>query len=417
MKILIVTGCVYAENCGRNKFTGLDYVVGDIATKLGDNNAVTVFTLSPYSKNSKGKKFKIESYSYGELLRYIKPRILRRYLYLVKRRKISLKSRMKLLRILLITEKLGEVIRRNKFDIIHFNGATMELVVPSIAAIKNNVPFVYTLHGLNSFGNCASVDELDKSVEYNFLRLMGKMKMLYSVVSTGVLDRINSISELSSDKSRVILNAISNHSPKDNHYSWELLDKEKNLVLLVGTVGERKNQYQFLKALTKIDEKIRNQFQVVLLGKDEYPEGMTERYIDRLGLKGVVYKFGFASKQQLDFFYKNASFNVLISKSEGFGLSIIEAKSYGIPSLVFKSMDAVKDLYSQSSMCLIENETDDDVANGFLNMINKKWDRELIREEAKQFTIERYDEYFKLYEDVIYHFKNDVKENDIWSLI
>lgn len=63
MKILIVTGCVYAKNCGRSSFTGLDYVVSEIATKLGETNDVTVYTITSYPSSSRLENVTIRSYS------------------------------------------------------------------------------------------------------------------------------------------------------------------------------------------------------------------------------------------------------------------------------------------------------------------------------------------------------------------
>lgn len=416
MKILIVSGCVFAENCGRSKFTGLDYVVGDIATKLGEQNDVTVFTITQYPKNSVGENFKIESYKYNELVKYIKPSAIKRYLQITSERKLTIKEKVKLLRTILVTDKLTEIIKKNRYDVVHFNGVSMSLVIPCISAIRNHVPFVYTLHGLISFSENSRASIADRAFEYNLLKLMKNKQMVYSVVSTGVRNTINAVEETSSDCSRVILNAVSNHISINDTYSWEKLKADKTIVVLIGTIGEIKNQYQFLRALTKVDPNLLQQFQVVLLGYDEYPEGNTEQYIHKLGLDKIVYKFGFANKTQLDYFYRKASYNVLISKCEGFGLSIIEAKSYGIPSLVFKSMDAVPDLYSKQSMWLVDDETDAGIAEGFTDMVNQKWDRNRIREEAQGFALDKYTEYQNLYQDVMSSFEFNITENDIWSL-
>lgn len=52
MKILIITGCVYAENCNRKNFTGLDYVVSDISRTIASECDITIFTTTPYPKSS-----------------------------------------------------------------------------------------------------------------------------------------------------------------------------------------------------------------------------------------------------------------------------------------------------------------------------------------------------------------------------
>ena len=47
MKILLVTGAIYAQNSSRKHFTGLDYVVTQIGQSLSNDNEIVFFTTSP----------------------------------------------------------------------------------------------------------------------------------------------------------------------------------------------------------------------------------------------------------------------------------------------------------------------------------------------------------------------------------
>ena len=52
MKILLVTGAIYAQNSSRKHFTGLDYVVTQIGQSLSNDNEIVFFTTSPIGEKS-----------------------------------------------------------------------------------------------------------------------------------------------------------------------------------------------------------------------------------------------------------------------------------------------------------------------------------------------------------------------------
>lgn len=415
MKILIVTGCVYARECNRATFTGLDIVVHDIAKKIGENNEVIVFTLTPYPAASKGDNFSIKSYKYSDLIRCLMRKDLLRYLKIILKKGVPLKSKLREIRHILITRYLEKYVANEKFDFMHFHG--INCITELCAAINNRIPYLITLHGLISFDENVA-EKWQQNMEQEFLKLFSKKKIFYSVVSSGVKNRINSIPEYASDQIRVILNAL----PQIKYEHIDVIEKygldlTKDIVTLIGTISERKNQLQFLRALRYIPAEVQERLQIYLLGKDDLPKGYIDNFIYENNLDKIVFKCGFVSKSEIEEFLELSKYNILISLSEGFGMSVIEAKIHGTPSMVFADMDGVPDFYSKDSMILVEDKSDKTVAETFLKMLEKQWDPDMIRNEAQKFSDETYLEYVDLYEEIRETGIVPLSEDDVWEMV
>ena len=57
-------------------------------------------------------------------------------------------------------------------------------------------------------------------------------------------------------------------------------------------------------------------------------------------------------------------------------------------TVIFSDLDAVTDLYSANAMVLVENRTVEDLAEGITLALEKKWNKEEIKNYAKKFSIE-----------------------------
>ena len=89
----------------------------------------------------------------------------------------------------------------------------------------------------------------------------------------------------------------------------------------------------------------------------------------------------------------------MASRDEGFGLSLIEGFSFGIPCVTFSDLDAVQDIMNEDAVLLCASRDDKDFSDVISAAIKKKWDKEKITEYAKQFSLETMAErYCKFYE-------------------
>ena len=80
--------------------------------------------------------------------------------------------------------------------------------------------------------------------------------------------------------------------------------------------------------------------------------------------------------------------NVVASKDEGFGLSIVEAAAHGVPTVTFSDLDAIPDLYDEKSMITITPRDDIALAKGIDVALSKIWDKEWIKKNVDRFSLD-----------------------------
>ena len=107
----------------------------------------------------------------------------------------------------------------------------------------------------------------------------------------------------------------------------------------------------------------------------------------------------------------------MLSITEGFGLSMIEAASYGIPTLTFSDLDAVKDIYSPASMLLMGDRSDKTVAEGIIKMFSNDWNRDEIVKESLKFNEDIYREYLDVYKFILERGSNIIPPKAITSIL
>lgn len=155
---------------------------------------------------------------------------------------------------------------------------------------------------------------------------------------------------------------------------------------------------------------------IILAGKDN-TNGAIEKFILENNLYNNVFICGFVDKFKLSNLYAIADYNVMLSITEGFGLSMIEAASYGIPTLTFSDLDAVKDIYSPASMLLMGDRSDETVAEGIIKMFSNDWNRDEIVKESLKFNEDIYREYLDVYKFILERGSNIIPPKAITSIL
>ena len=174
----------------------------------------------------------------------------------------------------------------------------------------------------------------------------------------------------------------------------------KRVILSIGSMTTNKNQIQLLRAYRLLPKEVQNETMIFIAGQD-LTAGMVSDYVEQHHLQNNVIICGFLSKKELAGLYKVGNYNALLSFTEGFGLSMIEAAKYGIPTLTFSDLDAAKDIYSPDSMLLLEERTDEAVAAGLMKMFSIEWDKEAIIRSVNRFNEEIYYQYIEVYNQII----------------
>ena len=99
--------------------------------------------------------------------------------------------------------------------------------------------------------------------------------------------------------------------------------------------------------------------------------------------------------------WENANLNVVMSKEEGFGLSIIEGFMHGIPTATFSDLDAIKDIFNAEAIEFFYSRACEDVSAGIIRCIERTFNKEKIVEWGMNFSLDKIGKQYSNLYDVI----------------
>lgn len=265
-------------------------------------------------------------------------------------------------------------------DIVHIHGLTISMKPYVDVCKQKGINFMITLHGLN--GKVQKVSKHDKEYERSALNELSELGILVSVVSSGVRNDIKRLYGIESPRIQVILNGtrICKKIPeKKKHDGYN--------IVCIGNISSRKNQMQLIRAFRLLDDDFQKNVMIHFCGDN--PESIDiEGEIAKCNYPQNIIYHGFIERSELDELWASADLNVVASIVEGFGLSIIEGYSRGIPTLTFSDLSACIDLYDECAMICVDERTDTGLKNGIEKAINAHWDASKIHEWSKHFSLD-----------------------------
>lgn len=166
------------------------------------------------------------------------------------------------------------------------------------------------------------------------------------------------------------------------------IPNDSKIVLYVGNIGVRKNQRQLIESFDLMPREICEKTYVLFLGNDQGTDTVNEaisnsRYASHFLLCGSI------DKEVVSDYYKQGNAVVLISRSEGFGLSLIEGMHFGLPCMTFADVDAYEDIYSEYAVVGVEDKSNIAVAQGLQKLLTIQWDKERIKLHSKKFELDK----------------------------
>lgn len=401
MKVLFIASSVFIPDDKRKTVTGYDYIVSEIAQKLSEKCEIDLYLLRPYPSSCKVNKVSIIGHGYKDLLKYFRLRDIPTYLKIAFWEKTDVKSRIRNVSYYLTMRDIERLIRENKYDIVHIHGVTFMCALSSVAPARCKVPFLFSMHGLISYG-IPNISQIDKDSEQAVLNMVRDNNFMITAVSSGT--KMVSCQDKGIDPNKVVVvnNAVKIETTQDDSDWTEKYPRMrgKRVILSIGSMTTNKNQIQLLRAYRLLPKEVQNETMIFIAGQD-LTAGMVSDYVEQHHLQNNVIICGFLSKKELAGLYKVGNYNALLSFTEGFGLSMIEAAKYGIPTLTFSDLDAAKDIYSPDSMLLLEERTDEAVAAGLMKMFSIEWDKEAIIRSVNRFNEEIYYQYIEVYNQII----------------
>ena len=227
-------------------------------------------------------------------------------------------------------------LKKNKIDLLFSPANVSPLFTPckNVLAIQNLAPF---------FEEILNEKRCYQKIRIFILKILSILSVKKSDGVIFVSNYAKEIFEkkygLSREKSYVIYHGISDlfrnkiTEREAENIKFEL-GIEKEYILSVSTILYRyKNVIELIEAFSKIKDRTKNKFQLVIVGKitDKAYYNDIKKIIEKYRLSDDVLLLGEISHDKLPYLYAGSSLFVFTSSCESFGLTQIEAMASGVP--------------------------------------------------------------------------------------
>lgn len=198
----------------------------------------------------------------------------------------------------------------------------------------------------------------------------------------------------------------------DPEYSPAFKIPTSKFILHVGTQEKRKNLVRLIEAFKLLRLAGHTDYSLVLVGQPSPKMDMDDstaiqEAIDRLDLRKYVIMPGYASDNDLAYFYKHARIYTFPSINEGFGLPVLEAFHHKLPVIVANNT-CLPEVGGDAVLCFDPFNTED-ISRKMKDLIeDEKLRSELIRKGTERLKLFSWE---KNAEELIKTFKAAVNKN------
>ena len=308
---------------------------------------------------------------------------------------------------------LSRLIERIGPDVIQIHGLTLETLPFVISAARSSVPFAVRLGGLNTFGD-PNMGAMEKRLELALIRFLNVNSVPLVVVSSGIKkklqdlhaipdpDRVYTIQNGVEAAGKVVSDRARNRLKKEILNLFKVpFDERVRVCINVGSLAKIKNQVEVVRTIYALPSHVRRELVCFIIGAGREHRTLM-REIEKLGLEGKVVLTGYLRKSDLGKFYAIADLLVHASHSEGFGLPMIEAFSWGVPVVAYSDLEAVDDIFLDRAMIRVRERGPSQLAYGIIQALSRKWDRRVIVDWSRKFSWDNcVSKYSKLYTELI----------------
>ena len=169
---------------------------------------------------------------------------------------------------------------------------------------------------------------------------------------------------------------------------------DSNNIVSVGKLTKEKSFDDLLRIFKKISNK-NTDWKLNIIG-DGLEKSNLLKLTEELKLDNKVVFHGYQDKEYIKEIMLNSSIYVMTSTSEGFGISLIEAMSYGVPCVSYTSARGATEIIDDKiNGFLIDNRDEEEMINKVNELINDKLLRNKIGKAARKKSKEYY------YENVV----------------
>ncbi len=408
MKVLFLARYISVDDDSIfNNMSGYGYIVKELAEMLShEGYEIDLLTHSGFTEQRLLNGIRILKKTKIQLLKSLKLFYCLQGIKFFLYNKNSFHRRIKEMLYFFAAGYLDKILVKNNYDLVHIHGMELFAIPWMQVCAKRKIPTIITLHGLNSLRIDKGVSELDQLIEKKFIRLADERSISYTLVSSGLIERIKKNFIINRvDNIKVILNGTNLNTPVP--YGFELdevkakygISESDKIIICVGNISERKNQKEVVKVFGMLEETERENLKLFIIG-DKSNSTDIQKLIEIMGMQEQVFLVGKVNKNEISKFYSLADYNITASIDEGFGLPIIEGFTYGIPSIFFSDIDAFNDLFDENCAVVATERTSEDLNMALKSALSKSFDKAYIINYARSFGLEvMTKKYIKLYQE------------------
>lgn len=403
MKVLFITPYITSANHPallRNQ-TGFGYMVHDIAQYVAKRCDVDLFVSMAFTPELEMDGFRVIGRSKWKLIKNLNLKSFIDSMVFNRRYRQSFKTQV---RTLYIYASIAQIEKKLKqYDIVHIHGCS-ELTDAAIKACqRKKVPFLVTLHGLNSFGETIKQNDSIRRYERDFLKAAAANHYPVSFISAGNKKTAEELTGFEADSFWVVSNGCNTTKKsffEDVRKIYHIKDSDF-VFAFVGNISTNKNQIQVARAWKLLPDEFREKCKVLFVGRYSEDDELV-RFIRKNSLEESLILCGMQPKDRVSGYYHACDATILTSITEGFGLSIIEGFVYGLPNLTFQDLPAIQEIYDDRVMLCLSDRSDQSLAEGLSKMIEKEWNNNIISEYSKNFSLDIMSEkYINTYSEII----------------
>jgi len=259
---------------------------------------------------------------------------------------------------------LAKFIKKQKYDVIHLHSPfTMARYIIKIAK-KLHIPVINTIH--TQYKSDFERTLKSKTLQNFMMRYIRKSFIksdFVLTVSKGFAKDLNNIYKYPK-KVNVIRNATEFKKVNDLDEEIKNIKKEYNLdnnfiFLTVGRIVEYKNIQFSLECLSKLKQKGYNNFKFLIVGEGDYKKNLIKLTKEYELDNNVIFTGVVRDRKKLASFYQLSDLFLFPSIADTCGIVVLEAASFGLPSLLIKGSNASELIEDEKNGFVADYNVDD----------------------------------------------------------
>lgn len=391
MKVLVLTGNAYLPIKPFNKSkNGFGYTVGAICQHMSKKHDVFLLSQSSFTKEKEFEHIHIVKKTVLDLLQSFSMVYISQWWRETQDISIFTLKKYRVLGYYLTGAYVERIIKKVRPDIVNIKGVHLPTSSFITACKSSNIPYVVSLHGLNSFNDELKQGKTLIKLERDFLMEIHDQPV--TVISSGIKRRVEGFVGKSMPSIHVILNGVKNISEgayKDTDLKKQLNIPEDSFVLIsVSSINKNKNQIQVIEAIGMMPDTIKSKIIYLICGVGDYEKELLQK-ASELGIGNQIKLCGYIEHSNIWRYYSISDLNLMVSHSEGFGRSVIEGYMCGVPAIMYSDLDACEDITNPNTALVLRERSTKALMDGIIKALSKQWNLDEIVEYSKQFTEEK----------------------------